>query len=185
MLITSLIVAQAAMFGVEPLTDPMAGITPEWQLCFEPDDKAKTCRALAAYTKTEQSQFTEVSRFGITGLPGLILEVQSTSYVKNGSLCGVMQRKDLDSARIIRHVDGATPKQEAAAIKSIQFLYPIEGKELCSAFYPDGEHFRLEVRASGKLIPELTTRVRWVHKDDGYTIAGWQGAITTPMPGSR
>ena len=185
MLITSIIVAQAALFSAEPLADPLAGITADWLLCSEPDDKAKTCRGLTAYTKAADGQFAEVSRFAVMGLPGLVVEIQSKSYVKDGKLCGIVQRKDWDRLRIIRHVEGVTPQQEAAAIKSIQFLYPIDGKELCSTFYPDGEHFRVELAANGKPILEATPRVRWVHKDDGYTIASWQGAITTPMPGSR
>ncbi|MFM5947842.1 MAG: hypothetical protein ACKOPM_01230 [Novosphingobium sp.] len=183
--ILSLILAQAAAFAAEPLADPLAGITPDWQLCEQPDEAARTCSMKSTFVRTAGGQFETVDVMSITGLPGLVIEIKSVAYVKDGALCGIARLKDLDGARIVRHVDGATAKQEAAAIQSLRFLYPIEGKEICSAFHPDGVNFRLKSTANGKPLPIDDTVVRWVHKDDGFSVAGWQGAITTPMGTQR
>ena len=185
MSILSLIIAQASLFAAEPVADPLAGITADWQLCSHPDEAAKTCRTMSSFARTADGRFVTIDRTAVMGLPGLVIETTSSSYLKDGQLCGIARLKELDGARIIRHVEGATPKQEAAAIKSLRFLYPLEGKEMCSAFFPDGVNYRLETTVNGKPLPDVITIVRWVHKDDGYTVAGWQGAITTPMGAAR
>lgn len=183
--ILSLLIVQAGLFAVEPVADPLAGNTPDWQLCTHPDEAMKTCRVMSSFSRTADGQFSTISRSAVMGLPGLVIETTGLSYVKDGRLCGKAQLKELEGARVIRHVEGATPKQEASAIQSLRFLYSVEGKVLCSAFYPDGVNYRLETTVNGKSLPDLTTLVRWVHKDDGYTVAGWQGAITTPLNASR
>ncbi|MFM5955178.1 MAG: hypothetical protein ACKOPE_12865 [Novosphingobium sp.] len=179
------ILAQGALFGAEPLPDPMAGVTQDWLLCSEPDDAAKTCRALTTFIKTSDGRFEETNRAVVIGLPGLVIEVPGLSYVKDGKLCSIASRNNIQRARVIRHVEGVSPQREAAALKQLEFFYPVEGKEVCSNFYPNGEHFRIDAWANGKLVPELGMQVRWVHKDDGYDVAGWHGAITTPQGASH
>lgn len=183
--ILSLFIAQAGAFAPEPLADPLAGITPDWQLCELADEAAKTCRTMSTFVRVADGQFEATDRLSINGLPGLVIEIKSKAYVKNGALCGIARLKDLESARIVRHVDGATARQETAAIQSLRFLYPVEGKEVCTTFYPDGVNFRLTATANGKPFQVDDMVFRWVHKDDGYTVAGWQGAITTPLGTSR
>jgi hypothetical protein len=178
--ILSMMLAQAALFGAEPLADPMAGVTPDWSLCTQPDDVAKTCHVLATFTKVGDDQYTEFDRSLIVGLPGLVIEAPSTAYLKNGRLCSVARRSDFVRARIVHHLDGASLQREAAAIKQINFMYPVEGKEVCGEFYPDGVELQIKSWVNGKPIDEMTTPARWVSKDDGYEVVGWRGVITTP-----
>lgn len=180
-----MVLAQAALFGAEPLADPLAGITPEWMLCTHPDEAEKTCRLLATFIKVGDGQYTEFDQSQIVGLPGLVLEVPSSAYLKDGMLCSVPHRSDFDRARIIRHADGVPPQSEAAALKQIKFMFLVDGKEVCGEFYPDGVGFQVKAWLNGKPMDQMITPARWVSKDDGYVIAGWRGVITTPPAGSR
>ena len=177
-----MMLAQAALAGAEPLADPMAGVTPDWSLCTHPDEAEKTCLIIATFTKVQDGHFTEIDRSSILGLPGLVIEYSSSANLKDGKLCSVARRSDFDGARIIRHAEGTKRRFEAAALQQIRFMYPIEGKEVCSEFFPDGVQLQLKVWVNGTPRDDMTTPARWVSKDDGYQVVGWHGAITT-MPG--
>lgn len=183
MAILAIMLAQAALFGVEPIADPMAGITPDWSLCTHPDDDAKTCQLMATFTKAGEGRYTELDRMSVAGLPGLVIEYDSTAYLKQGKLCSLARRSDFNAARIVHHVEGPARKYEAAAVKQLQFMYPVEGKEVCSEFFPDGVHLQLKAWVNGTPLPDMTMPVRWVSKDDGYQVSGWHGAITTTLGG--
>ena len=185
--ILSLLLAQAGAFATEPVADPLAGITPDWQLCSRPDEAAKSCTMMSTFIRGADGRYESVEHLSIMGLPGLVIEIKTASYVKNGALCGIVSLKDLDGARIIHHAQGVTPKQEATALQSLRFAYPVDGKEVCTTFYPDGVNFRLKHAFNGKPMPIEIDQgvVRWVHKDDGYAVAGWRGVITTPLGSSR
>ncbi|MFM5922910.1 MAG: hypothetical protein ACKOPG_01820 [Novosphingobium sp.] len=180
-----LILSQGALLSAEPLPDPMAGVTQDWQLCTHPDDAAKSCRVMASFKKVGADRYTEIDQMIVMGLPGLVIEVPSEAYVKEGKLCSVPRRRDFERLRVIQHVEGATPQQESAALKRIEFAYPIEGKEVCGQFYPDGDRFRIDLWVNGQQRANLETPARWVHKDDGYSVSGWRGAITTPQAASH
>ncbi len=179
--ILSFILAQAAMLDAEPLANPLEGVSSEWMLCTHPDDTAKTCHLMATFTKTAGNEYAELDHTAVVGLPGLVIELATKSVVKDGKLCSFARRKDFEGVRIVRHVEGATRQQELNAVRQLGFMYPIEGKEVCTAFYPDGQHLMTQSWVNGKPVPEMATRIRWVHRDDGYVVTGWRGAITTPQ----
>ena len=179
--ILSFILAQAAVLDAEPLANPLEGASSEWVMCIHPDDTAKTCHTISSFTRLAGNEYAELDQSAVVGLPGLVIEVASKSTVKDGKLCGFMRRSDIQISKIVRHVEGATRKQEQAAVQQLGFMYPIEGKEVCSAFFPDGQHLVTRTWVNGKPMPEMSIRARWVHKDDGYVVTGWRGAITTPQ----
>lgn len=164
-----------------PLANPLAAVNADWSLCTRPDDENRSCSVMTTFTLLPDGQYRTVSRSIVQGLPGLVLVIPSTTYVRGEKVCGKARRADLEQAVVERHVEGVTPQQERAALQSMRFMFPIDGAELCSAFEPDGVHFSLRTWVNGKLEPAVDSRVRWVHKDDGYNVVGWHGARSTPL----
>jgi len=168
------ILAAGAISAAEAPRNPLQGNEGSWLLCAEPDDIDKTCRSLSRYTATaEPGRYTEVDWMSVPGLPGLLLEVTTKGYVKDGRLCGIVRRSNFIGARVVRHAEGLTRQQEAAVIRTIGYAYPFEGKEACAELVPDTLHLTALAYVNGKPFPELTSTARWVHEGDGYTVQGW------------
>jgi hypothetical protein len=176
-----LVLALGAMGATNETRDPLEGNNGDWLICTHPNDTEKTCDSLTVFSRNSDGNYSEVDRSIVRGLPGLVLEVRTTAFVRAGMICGIARRSEYLNAQIVNHVAGVSRQREAEAIRHIAFAYPVEGKEVCAALVPDGGQFIGEVWIDGVRLPQFDTRVRWVHKDDGYTVAGWQTLRTESL----
>jgi hypothetical protein len=152
--------------------DPLAEARAGKLQCLRPDTARKICAALSGYAFDANGTITSTGDVLLSPQPLLIMRTVSSVTVKGEAVCGVAKKEDLDNASFL--LNGAQlPEEQAAGVRA-QLLGAVQnliGKEVCTAYVPDGDKISGKVSIDGKPNPAFDQTFIWVKAGDGYTIA--------------
>lgn len=162
----------AAAIAAAP-ADPLAPARDGQMQCYRPDTVNRTCGQLVSYAFDGHGGIVEKQEMLLVAKPLLVMRSQSSVALRDGAVCGLMAKSDIDTATIT--LDGNPAPDDLVAKVRAQLLETDGadlGKEGCTSFPADGDHFAARVAIAGVDRPELTVPVIWVKPDDGYKLGG-------------
>ncbi|MGH6787885.1 MAG: hypothetical protein ACREBO_13730 [Novosphingobium sp.] len=172
-MISLAILASAAGLAA-PQADPLAG-TENWVLCFEPDVAAKRCDGMARYVREGDVRYAQVSLTPLQGMHGAAIETRSVVSIRNGAICEQADLAKLRAGKLLMDGKPVAAAKAAPIMRQVEIGYRgIAGKEICVLPESNGVAFVGRVLVNGARVPELDRAFRWVHNDDGFSMAGWQ-----------
>ncbi|MDB5677145.1 hypothetical protein [Sphingomonas bacterium] len=167
----SLLLLATSMMTAPSIDDPLAPARRGLIRCSIPDTARKTCRTFGRYSLKSGDRYLVDVR-GLTTNDGLVIEYRASGAVERGAICLTLTENIIGQAQFIKSGVTLTNAALAAARqRTIDFLYPLLGKKICSRDRRDGTGTRAEVSVDDARIPELDKPVRWISEGDGYTIA--------------
>ncbi|RYY44768.1 MAG: hypothetical protein EOP59_05630 [Sphingomonadales bacterium] len=164
MLTALLIFAAAAPQTADPLAQARAGMVQ----CVMPNEAAKKCGGIASYKINADGTFETATVLLIAPTPLITMTVNSTGMVKDGALCGPVNKAEFAAAKI--EMDGQPANEGVASAVRGQVGASVEamdGKMSCGVEAADGT---VTVTLDGVARPELSQKVKWVKPTDGYTL---------------
>ena len=168
MLSALILILAAATQTADPMAPALAGQIQ----CFTPNVAAKTCQAIAKYTRNGDGSWTGVSTLLLAPAPVVTMTSSSSATLTNGALCGIIKREDFANATVA--VGGVPlPAEQASTITGqvLAAVTPMIGQNACTSWKPEGNVLVAETTLNGTARPELTQRFIWVNAADGYTVA--------------
>ncbi|WP_066795542.1 hypothetical protein [Sphingomonas soli] len=159
-----ILAASAAGPGADPLAQARAGKIQ----CVMPNEANKTCIGVTSYKIKADGSFESTTTLLIAPTPLITLTVTSPGTVKDGALCGPVNKADFEAAKI--EMDGQPANDAVATAVRSQMagaLAPMDGKMGCSTEAADGT---VTVTLDGEIRPEMTQKTKWVSPADGYKV---------------
>lgn len=153
--------------GADPLAEGLAGKIQ----CYRPNVEKKTCGALSSYSTRRDGAILNTAEVMLSSNPVVVMRTTSTVTVKGEAVCGPVRKQDIDRATIT--VNGSELPDDKAVAARAQIAGAFKemfGKEVCTAYVPNGDKFTAQVTLDGKLKPEYAQTVIWVKPEDGYTV---------------
>lgn len=153
--------------------DPLAPALVGQVQCFDPDPASRTCRSMAALRRNPDGTWaTTVTTMPDPAQP-LTLEIASTVVVRNGAVCGAVQRDQIMAGHL-RYFGQPIPADHAlpVLVQIADALGAVIGREVCTVYTaaPGGLIARGSVtgdpRGAGP-----GQRLSWVRADSGYHVA--------------
>jgi len=151
--------------------DPLAPALSGMVQCYDPDSAGLGCQSMATYHRGRDGGWTQT----VTAMPDtsqpLTLEFSYTVAVRNGAVCGVLQRSQMLAAKM-RYFGRDVPADRALPML-IQIADAMAGTidhELCTRFVPVAGGFvaRAQITGAKATIPDQ--RMIWVRADAGYRV---------------
>jgi hypothetical protein len=143
--------------------------------CFKPNPDKKTCWVISVYKKLDDGKYQTSDRARFRNTSDYEIRSSSILTIKNGRLCGIVEKSDFDQARFF-HLGDEVIKQDLEDLRAQveeQFKEKF-GKEYCSAFSAPTAEGLITVTnfVDGTEVPQgtsLTTMI-WITHDDGYKL---------------
>lgn len=161
-------------------TDPYAATAPGWSHCFTPNVAEKTCQSIVTYQPAGNHTYDShvVSALSLTDF---IVEYDERFTVVDGEVCSPVtwtRHSNVRYRRGERYLEGP---EAAAAQQAYRARYTGAGDvQLCGTISGEGNDLVATVKAMGEpsrgyrvLIRTIEVPLRWIHEDDGYTVAAW------------
>jgi hypothetical protein len=100
------------------------------------------------------------------------MATKSTVVVRAGRVCGAVRAEELAAADFTIGGAPATAEQTAALRGQVSAAVKgIVGREICTAYVPDGKVLAAKVSIDGVSQPNMDQRVIWVSPNEGYSVA--------------
>lgn len=159
-------------------TDPFSKSAPGWILCNNPNEGTKECDSLLSVDLVGPGRYLGRVRMWSPGLEGHVLYDWPIAMIDNKS-CIPMRVEEYRNVRFLlrgREVPASAAPAEMAKFRSI---FTSLGPKVigCSAFFEsDGQikvvtELRKEHANGGtSLLYQQVGKMRWVHKDDNWTV---------------
>ena len=168
LLVLALASAAPALAAGDPLAEARRGLFQ----CYVQDAARKTCRAIAHYEFSADGRIRNPALVLVSLQPVTIMAVTSQVEVKADAVCGIARAEDIDSASIAAAGQQLSPDQTRAIKTQIKAAMAARiGKEICTTYLPEGDHYAAQVTVDGTPAPELSAQIYWVGPNDGYTVA--------------
>ena len=152
--------------------DPLAEAHQGKFQCYVQDAARKTCRALAHYEFGANGRIQNPALVLVSAQPITIMAVTTQVTLKADAVCGVARPEDIDAATLAVAGQPLGDDQKHALKEQIKAaMAPRMGKEICTTYLPEGDHYTAQVAINGAPAPELSAVVYWVGPEDGYTVA--------------
>ncbi|RYD94005.1 MAG: hypothetical protein EOP61_22475 [Sphingomonadales bacterium] len=165
-MLTALLILAASATG--PSADPLAQARAGKVQCVMPNEATKTCMGLTSYKINADGSFETTTTLLIAPQPLITMTVKSPGTVKDGALCGPVNKADFEAALI--EMDGKPANDAVVSAVRGQMagaLAPMDGKMGCGTEAPDGT---VTVTLDGVAHPEMTQKTKWVNPGDGYKV---------------
>ena len=175
--LVTLAILSSAVFEVTP-TDPFSQSAPGWILCDNPDEANKKCDSLLSVDIEGPGRYLGQVQMWVPGLESHVLYDWPIAMAKNES-CMPMRVEEYRNIRFLlrgREVPASAAPAEMAKFRSI--FAPLGPKVIgCTAFFERSGHIQVvtELRkqlanGSTSVLYQKVGKLRWVHKDDGWTV---------------
>ena len=141
--------------------------------CFQPTAEAKTCASIAWYGWDDKGYLTNHLEVALPSKDAaVVMSVDKAAAIKDGAVCSPIRVEDIVEAKF--SINGA-PADDATTDHLRQAVANgwagVDGTLVCVTFTADGDGFRADETMNGTARPDLTQRVIWVGKDDGWKVA--------------
>jgi hypothetical protein len=166
----------AVLLAYALLFDPLA---PAWDglvQCYAPDQRQKTCRALAGYTRMPDGTIVNDAEVVLSfGEPVIIGRFRDPVFVRGDAVCGYA-KDDLETIVSVE-IDGQLfddSNDETGIRRAVAEVVrdQIGGEELCTVYEPLGNgDFRPRYYRDGKIFEVEDERVIWVRPEEGWRVA--------------
>jgi hypothetical protein len=154
------------------LAPPIAQAASGAMQCYAPNTTRKTCASLAGYTLNADGGIDNLAIVLISNSPVVVMRTTAPVVIKDGRVCGPIRAEDLQASTFV--IEGQ-PADEATTAQARQqvmgAMKAMVGKEVCTAYIPDGAEFAAKATLDGVAQPAMDQRVIWVSPSDGYTVA--------------
>jgi hypothetical protein len=175
-------VLAAVPAGAQSLPDPIAPASQGKAQCYEPDLATRTCRSIDEYKLGPDGGILNWSLVLVASQPQIAFTSITKVTVRDGQVCGVVQASDIQDGQFTVAGQPATPDQRAGLEQSLETAEAgILGKEICTAFTPDGEGLIARATVDGVAQPD-TQHVIWISDADGYHLGGAGDDAPAPAP---
>lgn len=152
--------------------DPLAPARSGALQCYKPDTAKKTCIALASYTFGAGDEILNQAEVLIMPSPLVVMKSVSSVTLKNGAVCGLLRKEDLDASTITVAGQVLAGDQAAGAHAQLEQALTSEiGKEICTTYTPQGDTIATSVTVDGVASPAQSSTILWVQPGDGYSVA--------------
>ena len=169
--LTTLLLAIASGAAAATLPVPIEPASSGKLQCYVPNPATKSCQSLAGYQSAPKGVILSPMTVLVAPSPAITMKTVTAVTIKVGQVCSVLQAGDVAVAEFT--VDGAPASPEDSAQFRSQMLgveKSILGKEICTAFTPDGAAMQARIFVDGVAQPALDQKVIWVSPADGYKV---------------
>jgi hypothetical protein len=139
--------------------------------CYQPNAATKSCQSQATYQAAPRGEILSPATVLLSNSPVITMRTVTSVKIKAGQVCGAIQPADIGVAEFT--VDGVPATPETSAQFRLQMLEvekSILGKELCTAFIPQGDSLTAKIFVDGVPQPGLDQNVIWVWPTEGYKV---------------
>lgn len=180
----SVVVPQAPPIELDE-SSPLYMADKGYQSCLEPNDKEKTCQAIASFGNNQDGTWLQEDIFLVDPRGPITLQTYSKLYIKDGRVCTTIH-KDIYAQSQLRFRGSQILHAEVPEFydKFERAVQPYLGKEACSYIEKKGAlyHSQLKIEGDEKVFP--TNRFKWIAPDAGYRLVPYRLG-TQQHPGTR
>lgn len=153
------------------LDPPLAEAAQGKLQCYTPDAARKTCQSLAGYGVNNHGAIENTAVVLLSQIPTVTMRTVSLIEIKTDRVCGYIRPLDIESATFTVSGRPAQAAETTMLRRDVQMVVKSSfDREICTAYFPDGEGLRAKVNLGGVPHPEMDQKVIWVSPSDGYTV---------------
>jgi hypothetical protein len=158
--------AQAATLG-PPLQPASEGKLQ----CYSPNTERRTCRSLAGYELKPDGTIANSATVLLASEPVVVMATVSQVTIKNGQVCGLVRREDVQNASFAIGGAPASPEQTSALRDRLTTaMASLFGVEACTTYETAAGTMTAQAYIGGVRRPEADQTVIWVSPSDGYKV---------------
>jgi len=152
--------------------NPLARASSGEVQCYQPDEKRRTCRSIAAYRRLNDGRYANTATVLLASAGPVVLETITPVTVRAGAVCGSIRAEDISAGKL-RISNRLLTDDEAAPIlaRVAQSMAPMINKEICTAYVQSGNGITAKATIGGEYRADTDQKVAWIKPDDGYTVA--------------
>jgi hypothetical protein len=154
------------------LGNPLAPAMRGQMQCHQPDDKRRTCRSIATYTRDSIGSYSNKAIVLISSAGPVTLETVTPVTVEAGAVCGSIRAEDIMQGKL-RVADRLLSDEEAKPVllRVSQSMTPVMGKRICTSYVTAQTGVIAKASIDGVYRAESDQTVKWVQPADGYVVA--------------
>jgi hypothetical protein len=140
--------------------------------CYQPNEVAKTCRSIGAYSFSPNGEIENIATMMIMTGPVVIMTTRAPAHIKGDRDCGTLRPEHIDRSTFIFDGRPANAAQTAALRAEMKAsLAATFGHETCSAYVPNGQTLLATSTLDGVPQPAADQKMIWVAPADGWRVA--------------
>jgi len=138
--------------------------------CTSPDETARTCEALASYSRGAEGYSSTGTVYAGPSPGGSVTLTLTTPFTVRGDyFCTTLTRSIVMGAKVT--IGGEVMPRNPEALNFLaKRLAPLMEVERCTRFVEDANGITEEAWVGGKRNPTLDVPIRWVKPEDGYRV---------------
>lgn len=167
-----------AMIGLLPSSiafaneDPFAPAKAGKIECLAPDSEKKTCAVMTRYEWDGNGNVFGEDELLLAANPPTSIRGRDLVTINGSEVCGVVNKASRENVTYLRNgVPLPEGEQAEMLLADSQKYSEYVGKTFCKDFSPYESVFIVQISIDGQELPSATTRMKWVSRDDGYSLA--------------
>lgn len=168
----ALVLPFLAFAPVQDFPDPIGPAASGKLQCYMPDAARRTCQSLAGYRSDGKGGFVNDAEILVDRDSAITMRSVTPVEIRDGGVCGRIIRESVEKAVFTLEGKPVAPaeaeRMRALAIQSYERAF---GREICTFYRPEADHFRTSATIDGEYADLRSVQVIWVRPDQGYRIA--------------